>query len=124
MHASIASEYSPSPACFTSEQPEEWLHFVRPARDPLNHQISTITALPQRGSFGERLLVRPSPHPIPQSPSLRTASTLHGTLQTLCCSAGRKKTRCPSRPRRKRIGWKWSMIVQSARGPQTSRRSW
>ncbi|KAF4116633.1 hypothetical protein G5714_004122 [Onychostoma macrolepis] len=66
MHEAIASESSPSPACFTSEQPEEWLHFVRPARDPLNRQISTRTALPQRGSWlvwgeaaGEAL---PSPH--------------------------------------------------------------
>ncbi len=51
MHASIASESSPSPACFTSEQHEEWLHFGRPAWDPLNRQISTSTALPQRGSW-------------------------------------------------------------------------
>ncbi len=117
MHASIVSESSPSPACFTSEQPEEWLHFVRPTQDPLNRQISTRTALPQCGS-------RLEAHPVPQSPSLRMASTLRRTLRNLCCSAGRKKTRtrCPSRPQRKRIGWKQSMIVQSARGRPTSRR--
>ncbi len=66
MHASIVSESFRSPACFTSEQHEEWLHFGRPARDPLNRQISTITALPQRGSWlvwGEAACeALPSPH--------------------------------------------------------------
>ncbi len=104
------------------KQHEEWLHFGRPARDPLNRQISTSTALPQRGSWlvlgRGRCEALPSPHS--QSPSLRTASTLHGTLQTCVCSAGRRKTRtrCPFWPRRKRIGWTRSVIVQSARAPR------
>lgn len=78
-------------------------------------------ALPEAGTSTHHTTILNS-HSIPQSPSLRTASTLFHTLWTLCLSARRKKTRTLCTSRLRMIEWDWNMIAQTARGPHTSKK--